>query len=153
MQLTLACVGNLRLPGAAAMQDEYRTRLGRYAGVQVLEVGASRRPERDRRLEEEGRALRKLVPRGALTVALDRQGEAMDSEALARRLEGWAGAGRSRVVFLVGGSDGLPGDLVAEADLALSFSRLTFPHQLFRILLLEQLYRAFTIQRQEPYHK
>jgi len=153
VRIRLACVGDLRLPGAEAMQAEYLKRLKRYGKVELVEVRASKRRELERRRAEEAEALERACEGCDLRVALEVGGKRLDSPGLAARLEAWAVEGRSRVVFLVGGSDGLAPELSRGAQLRLSLSDMTFPHQLFRVMLLEQLYRARTIQRGEPYHK
>lgn len=153
MQLTLVCVGNLRLPGAREMDAEFRKRLRRYARVDVKEVPASKHRGLERRVRQEGEAMERAIPKGAFRVALDLGGKSLDSPGLARFLGEKGRSGQSRVAFLVGGSDGIPAELLGTCGLVLRFSELTFPHQLFRIMLLEQIYRAFTILRGEPYHK
>lgn len=153
MRHCVVAVGGLKLPGAQAMQAEYLGRLQRYGQAEVLEVPASKRRELPRRLAEEAQALEKAAPKGALWVALDRTGKALSSPQLARWIEARAGEGTSRVAWFIGGSDGLAPDLVGRAQLRLSFGPGTFPHQLFRVMLLEQLYRATTITRGETYHK
>jgi 23S rRNA (pseudouridine1915-N3)-methyltransferase len=135
------------------MQDEYLGRLKRYGQAEVVEVPASKRRELPRRLAEEGAALEKAAPKGAVWVALDRTGKALSSPELAAWVETRAGEGSSRIVWFIGGSDGLPKELTERAALRLSFGPATFPHQLFRVMLLEQLYRAHTIRRGETYHK
>lgn len=153
MQLSLVCVGNLRLPGAREMEAEYLKRLRRYCRMEVQEVAASKHRELERRIQQEGGGLERAIPRGAVRVALDLSGRSLSSPELAAFLEQQAGSGASRVAFLIGGSDGLPREMVAAAEHVFRFSDLTFPHQLFRIMVLEQVYRAFTISRGEPYHK
>jgi 23S rRNA (pseudouridine1915-N3)-methyltransferase len=135
------------------MEAEFLKRLRRYAKVEVREVPASKHRELPRRIKQEGEALERACPKGCYRVVLDLGGKEINSPGLARLLEKRAGSGQSRVAFFIGGSDGLPPDLLQTAQVKVSFSRLTFPHQLFRIMLLEQIYRAFTISRGEPYHK
>lgn len=104
-------------------------------------------------LRREAASIREVLPVASYVIALDRKGEHLDSKELAGRLAAIAAGGQSSITFLVGGSLGLDPELIKEADLSLSFSLLTFPHQLFRLLLLEQLYRTFTIINGHPYHK
>lgn len=135
------------------MADDYLTRLGRYGRVteiEVREAGRGKRAEEGCRLE--GARLRERVPGGAELVALDRAGSAWSSEDLARRLGRWREAGRP-VAFLIGGASGLDPALFTEATVRWSLGALTLPHEIARVVVLEQLYRGFTILRGEPYHK
>ncbi len=122
-------------------------------GFSVVEAGESRAGGATTRKREEARALRELVPRTGRLVVLDEHGLSMGSEAFARRLAGWRDEGVPETVFAIGGADGLDPDFVKEADLILGFSQLTWPHQLVRIMLAEQLYRATTILSGHPYHR
>jgi 23S rRNA (pseudouridine1915-N3)-methyltransferase len=121
-------------------------------GFDVHEIPESRAGSAAGRKTEEARALAGASG-DALVVALDERGRSMGSEALARLIARWRDDGRPAVVFLIGGADGLDPALVARAELALSFSPLTWPHQLVRIMLAEQLYRATTIVAGHPYHR
>lgn len=121
-------------------------------GFDVIELSESRAGAAATRKSEEARALRAALPEGAL-VALDERGKSMGSDAFARQLEKWRDAGRPAVSFIIGGADGIDPALVQEADLALSFSPMVWPHQLVRIMLAEQLYRAVTILAGHPYHR
>jgi 23S rRNA (pseudouridine1915-N3)-methyltransferase len=144
MRLTLLAVGKLRA-GYRALADEYVKRLTRhvqYTEVEVRELG----------LKQEAERLEARVPAGAMVVALDRQGKALSSEQLARELDAWQ-LGARPVVCLIGGSHGLHHRLLGAADLRWSLGPLTLPHELARVVVLEQLYRAGTILRGEPYHK
>ena len=133
--------------------DDYLRRLGRYtriAEIEVREAGRGKSAEEGRRLE--GARLRERVTGGAELVALDRAGAAWSSEDLARRLGRWRDEARP-VAFLVGGSEGLDPTLVTECRHRWSLGAITLPHELARVVVLEQLYRGFTILRGEPYHK
>jgi 23S rRNA (pseudouridine1915-N3)-methyltransferase len=159
-RIDILAVGKVRENYLAAGIREYQKRLVPYARVDISEVrdegGTSQKmvPARKKEiLRLEGEALRGKIPPGAHVIALDRKGKTFTSEEFSRYLEELAGKGVSRLTFLIGGSVGLEGRLLLESHLALSFSALTFPHQLFRLLLLEQLYRAFTIMQGHPYHK
>ena len=152
MQLVLVAVGALR-PGFREMCDEYLRRLGRYARATEHEVKeAGRVPEGAPRRTEEAKRLRAAIPSGAFVVASARDGDPWTSRDLATRLERWQIAARP-VVVLVGGSNGLDPDLIRSADLRWSLGPLTLPHELARVVIAEQLYRAFTILKGEPYHK
>lgn len=153
MRIRVAAVGRLKEPYWRAACDEYVKRLGRYATVQIAEV-----PDRDlsagadRAVAAEGADLLRVVPAGSHAVALEIGGTSRTSEELAARLEALMLGGTADVTFVVGGSAGLAPDVLARADERLSLSRMTLPHQLCRVVLLEQVYRAFRIIRNEPYH-
>lgn len=152
MHLTLLAVGRLR-PAYREAADEYLRRLGRYARadeVEVKEAGKAATDLEARRLEA-GRLRDKLSDRAYL-VALDREAPPWSSEALARRMEHWELLARP-LAILIGGSTGLEAGLIREADERWGLGPLTLPHQLARVVVLEQLYRACTIRRGEPYHK
>lgn len=121
-------------------------------GFEVTELPESRASSAPSRKSEEAKALRAALPEGAV-VALDERGKMLGSEAFASRLARWRDDGRPAVSFVIGGADGLDPGFVGDADLALSFSPLTWPHQLVRIMLAEQLYRATTILSGHPYHR
>jgi 23S rRNA (pseudouridine1915-N3)-methyltransferase len=152
VEIVLLAVGKLR-PSYRAACDDYVRRLGRYLRLREVEVReASRAPTVEaQRTEEEGRLLAKL-PAGSRLVALARHGAAWSSEELARRLERWTLEARP-VVFALGGSHGLAADFIARASDRWSLGPLTLPHELARVVVAEQLYRACTILRGEPYHK
>lgn len=154
MKLRVVSVGKPRDPEACALHDRYAERIRRfgvnYETVWVPEVGGGGRySEEHVRQRESALLLEKLTERGRV-IALDRTGESIDSETLARRLEGWATPCASLVV---GGPSGLHANMLARADSRWSLSRLTFPHELARVLVAEQLYRALTLLRGSPYHK
>jgi 23S rRNA (pseudouridine1915-N3)-methyltransferase len=152
VKLTLAAVGRLR-PEYRALADEYVSRVTRFTEFTEIEVReASRSPSAAVQLREEAGRLRDRLPKGSRIVALDRGGQALSSEALAGELDRWRIAARP-VSLLVGGSNGLDPELVEAADLAWSLGPLTLPHELARVVVLEQVYRAWTILRGEPYHK
>jgi 23S rRNA (pseudouridine1915-N3)-methyltransferase len=139
--------------------QEYVKRLGPYARLEIIEVPDEKTPEQASTAEEEqikGREAAKLMKQikaGTLVVALAIEGKAYSSEELAKQLQQWALKGQSDVTFVIGGSLGLHREVLERADLKLSFSRMTFPHQLMRLILVEQIYRSFKIWRGEPYHK
>ena len=152
MHFHLLAVGRLR-PSYREACDDYLRRLGRSVKVTEVEVKeASRAPTTNARREEEARWLQARMPGGATVVALAREGSAWTSEELAARLEGWRVAARP-VAFIIGGSHGLAPALLASAAVPWSLGPLTLPHELARVIVVEQLYRAFTILRGEPYHK
>ncbi len=156
-RIHIVAVGKVKESYLSAGIREYRKRLAPFARVEIAEVkdegGASRKADTAGILSLEGKRIRDKIAPGAHVIALHREGTVFSSEELSRYLAELAGRGHSRVVFLIGGSLGLEESLLRESDLTLSFSALTFPHQLFRLLLLEQLYRAFTLIKGHPYHK
>ncbi|MBI5515094.1 MAG: 23S rRNA (pseudouridine(1915)-N(3))-methyltransferase RlmH [Deltaproteobacteria bacterium] len=148
MRLVLAPVGRVKEAPLRALLDDYYTRIQRYTTLREVELREGRPAEV---LAAGRRVLDAEGPR-ALPVALEVQGEALTSEGLARRLGGHLDAGGVPVFFL-GGAEGLPAELSREARWRLSLGPLTLPHRLARLVLAEQVYRAFTILRGEPYHK
>jgi len=137
VKLVIVAAGKLRGP-ERDLCDDYFGRLRRYGGCEEREV-------------KEASDLARSIPKGAVVIALDPRGEAPTSTELAKRIERWASKGKGIVTFVIGGATGIPTDLVARADAKLSLSTLTLPHRLARIVLAEQLYRAMTILRGEPY--
>ena len=122
-------------------------------GFDVHEPTESRAGSAPARKVEEARALQAAIPAGSVVVALDERGKSIASDAFAATLARWRDDGRGSAAFVIGGADGLDPGFVAQADLVLSFSPLTWPHQLVRIMLAEQLYRATTILSGHPYHR
>ena len=152
MELVILAVGRLR-PAMREAADDYLRRLRRYAGVREIEIReASREPTVAAQREAEAARLAERRPPGSRVVALAREGQGWTSAELARRMEEWRLAARP-LTFLVGGSHGLDGGLLPQAELRWSLGPLTLPHELARVVMVEQLYRAFTILRGEPYHK
>jgi len=154
MRFHVVAVGRLRDAALRSACDDYVRRLRRLGGIiehEVREAGrAGTTPAVSRRLEAEGLAA--ACPRDAVRVALTRDGQARTSEQFAELVRRWREAPRD-VAFLIGGAYGLADDLIDEADVTLSLSRMTLPHEFARLVLLEQLYRAGTMLRGEPYHK
>ena len=158
MKLAVVAVGRLKDGPERELVERYGERtagLGRslgFAPVQFLEIPESRaRRDADRRAEEGTAILDKAA--GAVLVAFDERGRSLASDAFAERIAGWRDQGRSGLSFVIGGPDGLDGRVRAAADLVLSFGALTLPHQLVRVLVVEQLYRALTILAGHPYHR
>ena len=156
MQIRIVAVGRIREPGFVLAQAEYAKRLQRYVSLEMIEVDDEPVPSGDRLRQavklREGARLQCHAKDGLL-VALDAQGEQFTSESFAAWLEQQQRASGGRgPVFMLGGTLGLSPEILAQADLRLSLSSLTFPHQLARVVLLEQLYRSFRILRREPYH-
>jgi 23S rRNA (pseudouridine1915-N3)-methyltransferase len=152
MHLHLIAVGKLR-PYFREACDDYLRRLGRYAKVSESEVReASRAPTPNAQREEEAERLRAKTPAEAMTVALAREGKGWSSADLARLMDTWQIEARP-VAFVIGGSHGLAPALLQAARQRWSLGPLTLPHELARVVVVEQLYRAMTILRGEPYHK
>lgn len=158
MNGTILCVGKLKEKWQREGCQEYLKRLSRYGKYEVVAVDDLPAPERasDAQLrqimEKEGQALLRHVRPSDRVIALCVVAEAPDSVTLSKKLAALSGDGR-RNVFVIGGSNGLSDQVLARADMRLSFSNLTFPHGLMRVILLEQLYRAERIRTGEPYHK
>ncbi|OUQ22019.1 23S rRNA (pseudouridine(1915)-N(3))-methyltransferase RlmH [Flavonifractor sp. An135] len=157
--VTLLTVGKLKESFYRQACDEYVKRLGAFCKLNVIELPEERLPQNpsqaqiDAALEKEAAAVRAKLPAGAVLAALCVEGKLLSSEDLASQMARWAGSGKSSVVFLIGSSFGLSPTLKAQADLRLSMSPMTFPHHLARVMVLEQIYRAFQINAGSPYHK
>ena len=159
LKVTVACVGKLKEAYWRDACAEYEKRLGAFCRLQIAEVAEERLPDAPSAaqiaaaLQAEGERLLSRIPSGAAVVALCIEGKEMPSEALSKHLSSWMVDGVDHVVFVIGGSFGLSDAVKREARLRLSFSPMTFPHQLARILTLEQIYRAFHIASGGKYHK
>ena len=158
MNGVILCVGKLREKWQQQGCAEYLKRLSRYGRYEVIAVDDLPAPEKASEaqirqvMDREGQALLKHIRPTDRVICLCIRADAPDSVKLSRLMEGWSGDGR-RNVFVIGGSNGLSDAVLARADARLSFSNLTFPHGLMRVILLEQLYRAERIRTGEPYHK
>ena len=158
MKIAVIGVGKLKEKYFVMAVEEYGKRLLRYCRLELVETADEKTPdgaspaeeERIKRLE--GERILKAVREEDYVIALAIQGEALSSEELAQKLQDLSIRGR-RIVFIIGGSLGLHDSVLARADMRLSFSKMTFPHQLMRVVLLEQIYRSFRIIKGEPYHK
>ncbi len=159
MRISIICVGKLKETYLADAVAEYSKRLSRYAKLEIVEVADEKTPEEAGEAQErqilarEGDRILKALREDAYVVALAIEGRKLSSEQLAEFVETRALAGDSHLAFIIGGSLGLDARVLKKADLLLSFSDMTFPHQLMRVILLEQIYRSFRIIRREPYHK
>lgn len=159
MKITILAVGKLREAFYRDAAAEYQKRLGRYVKLEILETSDEKAPEhasaeeRRKITELEGERLLKLLRADAYVIALAIKGKMLDSVELSEKIRLLGVGGVSQIVFVIGGSLGLSDAVLQRADLKLSFSKMTFPHQLMRVVLLEQIYRSCKIIRQEPYHK
>ena len=158
MKIRIVAVGKLKEKYLREGVAEYEKRLAPFASVELLETREEYMAEnpseaqRQQTLAKEGERLLRLVPEKSLLIVLDVKGKLLSSEALAKELAGLALQGRSDLTFLIGGAFGLSPAVRDRADLRISFSPMTFTHQMVRLLLYEQIYRAFKINRGEKYH-
>lgn len=151
MRILLLVVGQLTTPGLRTLSDDFEQRLKHYTSLEIIEVKESKGSTNDV-LAAEAAAIQKHIPSGATIYVLALEGSMMSSPQLATLIDQHQTYGSTPLVFIVGGSDGLAHS-IKQQDKLLSISTMTFPHQLMRVLLLEQLYRAFKIIRHEVYHK
>ncbi|MBR1780025.1 MAG: 23S rRNA (pseudouridine(1915)-N(3))-methyltransferase RlmH [Oscillospiraceae bacterium] len=155
----ILCVGKLKEKFYLAAVEEYAKRLSRSCRLTLTELPEERLPERpsqaqiDAALEREADAVRARLPKGGVLIALCVEGKSLSSEAFARRISDWMVEGNTTLTFLIGSSFGLHESLKRQAELRLSMSEMTFPHHLARVMLLEQVYRAFQILEGTRYHK
>lgn len=155
----LICVGKLKEKFYADAVAEYQKRLGAFCKLDIVELGEEKLPPEpsqaliDAALAKEAQAIRAKLPPNTRTVAMCIEGQMLSSPELARRLQTWSVGPTNKLAFLIGGSYGLDEKLKSEAAVRLSMSPMTFPHHLARVMLLEQLYRAFQIDQGSQYHK
>ena len=159
LTVNIICVGSLKESYWREAVAEYAKRLGGFCKFSVIEVDECRLPkpysdaDLSRVIRTEGERILEKIPSGSFVAAMCIEGKEVSSPQLAARLEEIALGGRSRVVFVIGGSYGLSDEVKKRADLRLSMSPMTFPHQLARVMLCEQIYRAFSINADTKYHK
>ena len=158
MKITIVCAGKIKEKYLSAGIAEFMKRLKPFAQVEIREIHEEKMPdspseaEKEQVLTREGEKLLKLVPEGSYLFVLDVFGKEKSSEELAASIDKLGLSGRSNITFLIGGAFGLSSEVRKSADELLSFSRMTFTHQMVRLLLVEQIYRAFKINRGEKYH-
>lgn len=159
MNISIISIGKLKEKYLKQGIDEYLKRLSSYAKVDIVELPDEKAPENlsDAEMlmvkEKEGIRILEKISEDTHVIALAIEGKMKSSEELAKDLDRLATYGKSKIAFIIGGSLGLSKDVMNRANDTLSFSKMTFPHQLMRLILLEQVYRAFRINRNEPYHK
>jgi 23S rRNA (pseudouridine1915-N3)-methyltransferase len=159
MRLVIIAVGRLKQGPERELAERYRERfddIGRRLGFrdsEVLEIAEGRARDASRRMAEEASAISAAIPEKSVVVALDQRGDNIDSEAFARHLGRWRDDQVANSIFIIGGADGLSPELRRMAKLRLAFGSATWPHQMVRVMLLEQLYRAATILAGHPYHR
>lgn len=163
MKITIVCAGKIKEKYLADGIAEYMKRLSRYANLEIKEVPDEKTPEnasdtletKIRELEGERMlaSIRKIGGKDSYIITLEIKGREFCSEDLAEKISEITNLGKSHLIFVIGGSLGISKEVSAISDLKLSFSKLTFPHQLMRLILMEQIYRSFRIIKNEPYHK
>ncbi len=159
MRISLICVGKLKEKYLSAGVEEYAKRLGSYCTLEILELQDEKTPDKaGEALEEmikkkEGERILKALKEDSYCIALAIEGIQLTSVELAEKMNNLGINGTSHISFVIGGSLGLSREVLNRADYKLSFSKLTFPHQLMRVILLEQVYRAYRIINNQPYHK
>ncbi len=159
MKITLITVGKVKEKYLRDAIEEYSKRLGRYCKLSIVEVADEKTPDHagealERQIKEkEGERIMKHIRDDAFVIALAIEGQQLTSEQLASKIDDLGLRGTSHIQLIIGGSLGIDQSILNRADYLLSFSKMTFPHQLMRVILLEQIYRAFKINAGEPYHK
>lgn len=163
LKITIACVGKIKESFYREAAAEYGKRLSRYCKLEIVEVPDEKTPDnasdlQERQIKEKEAdkllsRLEKSLTEGTFVCALAIDGKELDSEELSQKIERLGISGISHIIFLIGGSLGMSDKLLEKADMKLSFSKMTFPHQLMRVILLEQIYRSYRIMNGEPYHK
>ena len=159
MKITLLTVGKIKEKYLKDAIAEYSKRLSKYCKLEIIEVADEKTPDNASEIVEnvirdkEGERLLKYVKDDAFVITLEIKGKMMTSEELAEKIDTLGIRGVSHIMFIIGGSIGLGEDVIKRSDFALSFSKMTFPHQLMRVILLEQIYRSYRIISGEPYHK
>ena len=159
MKITLLTVGKIKEKYLKDAIAEYSKRLSKYCKLEIIEVADEKTPDNASEVVEnvirdkEGERLLKYVKDDAFVITLEIKGKMMTSEELAEKIDTLGIRGVSHIMFIIGGSIGLGEDVIKRSDFALSFSKMTFPHQLMRVILLEQIYRSYRIIGGEPYHK
>ena len=159
MRIQIICIGKLKEKYWTDAVNEYMKRLSKYCDIDILELKESKLPDKASLapeaavVEEEGKTILKHIKDGSYVITLEILGKNLTSEELASKMEELPLMGKSHVTFIIGGSLGLSKEVSKRSDFKLSFSKMTFPHQMMRVILLEQVYRAFKINKNEAYHK
>lgn len=159
MRVTILCVGKVKENFYQKAIEEFSKRLSRYCKLSIVEVADEKTDETASETEieivkdKEGERLLKNIKDDGYVICLAINGKMLDSVELSEKMQQLAVTGNSHIYFVIGGSLGLSDKILKKADYLLSFSRMTFPHQLMRVILLEQIYRAYRIANHEPYHK
>ena len=159
MKITVITVGKIKEKFTRDAIAEYTKRLSKYCKLEIIEVADEKTQENASNIvcnqirQKEGERILKYIREDAFVVTLEIKGKLLTSEELAEKIEKLGVQGTSHIIFVIGGSIGLSQEVMGKSNLALSFSKMTFPHQLMRVILLEQIYRSYRIISGEPYHK
>lgn len=159
MKITLITVGKIKEKYLKDAIAEYSKRLSKYCKLEIIEVADEKTPDQasenveQQIRKKEGERILRYVKEDAYVITLEIGGTMLDSVAFAKKIETLGVQGKSHIIFIIGGSIGLGEDVLKRSDYGLSFSKMTFPHQLMRVILLEQLYRSYRIIEGAPYHK
>jgi len=159
MNISIICIGKLKEKYWIDAVQEYTKRLSKYCTLSINELKEEKAPDNPSKAEElaikdaEGKNILKQIKKDAYVIALEIKGKELTSEELSEKIESLGIAGKSDVIFIIGGSIGLSEEVLNRSDFRLSFSKMTYPHQMMRVILLEQIYRSFKIIRNETYHK
>ncbi|MDU1203749.1 MAG: 23S rRNA (pseudouridine(1915)-N(3))-methyltransferase RlmH [Clostridiales bacterium] len=159
MRINIVCVGKIKEKYLKLGIDEFKKRLSKYCKLEIIELEDEKAPENlsDKEMliikEKEGKKILSKIKDNSYVIALAIDGKNLSSEELAQTINKLGVRGVSNITFVIGGSLGLSDEVLSRADYKLSFSKMTFPHQLMRLILLEQVYRAYRINNGEPYHK
>ena len=159
MRINIVCVGKIKEKYLKLGIDEFKKRLSKYCKLEIIELEDEKAPENlsDKEMlmikEKEGKKILSKIKDNSYVIALAIDGKNLSSEELAETINKLGVRGISNITFVIGGSLGLSDEVLSRADYKLSFSKMTFPHQLMRLILLEQFYRAYRINNGEPYHK
>ena len=159
MKISIVCVGKINEKYFRDGIEEYKKRLSKYCKLEIVEVADEKTPDRASEVEElqikekEGSRMEKYLKKDAYKIALAIEGDMLDSVQLSKRIAKLGIDGHSHIIFVIGGSLGIAPSIMQQMDYKLSFSKMTIPHQLMRMILLEQIYRSYRIISGEPYHK
>ena len=159
MRISIVCVGKIKEKFYVQAVCEYVKRLSRYCKLDIIELPDEKTPDNASEKEElqikykEGQLILSKIKDNMFVIAMDLNAKQMTSEEFSKFIETQGVMGNSNITFVIGGSLGLSQDVIKRANYKICFSKMTFPHQLFRVMLLEQVYRAFRIMKNEPYHK
>lgn len=159
MKITLITVGKIKEKYLKDAIAEYSKRLSRYCKLEIVEVADEKTPDNasdtveDAIRDKEGERILKYIKKDAYVITLEIAGKMLTSEEMAEKIKKLGVQGTSHIIFIIGGSIGLGREILKRSDYGLSFSKMTFPHQLMRVILLEQIYRSYRIMNHEPYHK
>lgn len=159
MKITIVTVGKIKEKYLRDAIEEYAKRLSKYCKLEIIQVADEKTPENvsqtveDQIRQKEGERILKYLRDDAYVITLEISGNMLDSVEFSKKIEDLGIQGKSHIIFVIGGSIGLGGKVLKRSDYPLSFSKMTFPHQLMRVILLEQIYRGYRIMAGEPYHK